>query len=76
MSNCGSRPKKMRGGGPTAPIMPEEVKEIRKKKRKERNASREQTRMPSAKMREAMAKGYENGGCVMKGRGGKFKGIS
>lgn len=76
MSNCGSRPKKMRDGGPSAPIMPEEAKEIRKKKRRERNASREQTRMPSKKMREAMAKGYENGGCVMAGRGGSFKGIS
>ena len=76
MSNCGSRPKKMRDGGPSAPIMPEEAKEIRKKKRKERNASREQTRMPSKKMREAMAKGYQNGGCVMAGRGGSFKGIS
>jgi hypothetical protein len=56
--------------------MPEEAKEIRKKKRKERNASREQTTMPSKKMREAMAKGYKNGGCVMAGRGGSFKGIS
>lgn len=64
MSNCGSRPKKMENGGPAAPIMPEEAKEIRKKKRKERNASREQTRMPSKKMREAMAKGYEYGGTV------------
>ena len=49
-------------GGPAAPIMPEKAKEIRKKKRKERNASREQTRMPSKKMREAMAKGYAGGG--------------
>jgi|13_taG_2_1085334.scaffolds.fasta_scaffold00227_49 hypothetical protein len=76
MAGCGSKPKKMEKGGPTAPIMSDEVKEIRKRKRKERNASTEQTEMPSKKMREAMAKGYKNGGCVMSGRGGKFKGIS
>lgn len=76
MAGCVSRPKKMEKGGPAAPTMPDEVKEIRKKKRKERNASREQTTMPSKKMREDMAKGYKNGGCVMSGRGGKFKGVS
>jgi hypothetical protein len=76
MAGCGSKPKKMEKGGPAAPIMSDEVKEIRKKKRKERNASRERTEMPSKKMREDMAKGYKNGGCVMSGRGGKFKGIS
>ena len=66
-------------GGPAAPIMPEKAKEIRKKKRRERNASREQTRMPSKKMREAMAKGYRDGGAVCRGMGaaisgGSFKG--
>tara|TARA_E500000318_G_scaffold83200_1_gene78775 strand:+ start:776 stop:1261 length:486 start_codon:yes stop_codon:yes gene_type:complete len=58
---------------PAAPIMSDEVKEIRKKKRKERNASRERTEMPSKKMREDMAKGYKDGGeAVPK----KFKGFS
>lgn len=77
MAGCGSRPKKMEKGGTPAPIsVPEKIKELRKKKRKERNASAERTEMPSKKMREAMAKGYKNGGCVMSGRGGKFKGIS
>jgi hypothetical protein len=80
MSNCGARPKKMENGGPSAPIMPEEAKEIRKKKRKERNASRERTEMPSKKMREAMAKGYAGGGEVCRGMGaaiggGKFSGV-
>lgn len=80
MSNCGSRPKKMERGGPAAPIMSDKVKEIRKKKRKERNASAERAPMPSKKMREAMAKGYEGGGAVCRGMGaamggGKFLGV-
>lgn len=62
MAHCNSSPKKMKDGGPAAPIMPEKAKEIRKRKRKERNASAERTEMPSKKMREAMAKGYKNGG--------------
>ena len=71
---------KKEDGGPAAPIMPEEAKEIRKKKRRERNASRERTEMPSKKMREAMAKGYEHGGAVCRGMGaaiggGKFSGV-
>lgn len=80
MAGCGSRPKKMEKGGPSAPIMPEKAKEIRKKKRKERNASAERTEMPSKKMREAMAKGYKDGGAVCRGMGaamggGKFSGV-
>jgi hypothetical protein len=71
---------KKEDGGPAAPIMPEEAKEIRKKKRRERNASRERTEMPSKKMREAMAKGYRDGGAVCRGMGaaiggGKFSGV-
>ena len=112
MAGCGSRPKKMKDGGPAAPIMPKEV-------RKKRNASAERTERPpmsaykemmmaetgksisnadKARLREIMGsetgksisnadkarlkeimkdvKGYKNGGCVMSGRGGKFKGIS
>jgi hypothetical protein len=73
MAHCNSKPKKMEKGGPAAPVMSDEVKEIRKKKRKERNASRERTEMPSKKMREDMAKGYKDGGeAVPK----KFKGFS
>lgn len=80
MAHCNSSPKKMKDGGPSAPIMSDEVKEIRKKKRKERNASAERTEMPSKKMREAMAKGYKNGGAVCRGMGaamggGKFSGV-
>ena len=80
MAGCGSKPKKMKKGGPAAPIMSDEVKEIRKKKRKERNASRERTEMPSKKMREDMAKGYKDGGAVCRGMGaaiggGKFSGV-
>lgn len=79
MAGCGSKPRKMEKGGPAAPIMSDKVKEIRKKKRKERNASAERTEMPSKKMREAMAKGYKDGGAVSRGmgaamRGGKFTG--
>ena len=74
MAGCGSKPKKMERGGPSAPIMSDEVKEIRKKKRKERNASRERTEMPSKKMREAMAKGYEYGGAVCRGMGAAMSG--
>lgn len=73
MAHCNSKPKKMEKGGLSAPIMPEKAKEIRKKKRKERNASREQTTMPSKKMREAMAKGYKDGGEAVPN---KFKGFS
>ena len=80
MGHCNSSPRKMKDGGPSAPIMPEKAKEIRKRKRKERNASAERTEMPSKKMREAMAKGYADGGAVCRGMGaamggGKFSGV-
>lgn len=111
MAHCNSKPKKMKNGGPAAPVMPKEV-------RKRRNASMERTeRPPQSVYKEMMmgesgktisdadrkrlrdllgetgrsvsdadrerasqimgkVKGYKNGGCVMSGRGGKFKGIS
>lgn len=82
MSNCGSRPKKMERGGvakkkvPSPIKMPEEIKKKRKAKNiKSKGAD---TTGITRSMRDdiGQVKGYENGGCVMSGRGGKFKGIS
>ncbi len=74
MAHCNSKPRKMKNGGPAAPIMPKEVK-------KKRNASTERTERPP---REAYKKmgftdaelkkmGMKDGGeAVPK----KFKGFS
>jgi len=63
MSNCGSR--KMKDGGPAAPIMPKEVK-------KRRNASKERTKRPPKSAYEEMGytdaelkkMGYKDGGAA------------
>ena len=82
MSNCGSRPKKMEEGGVAkkkvpAPIrMPKEIKEKRKAKAA-KSKGRDTTGITKAMRDEiGQVKGYKNGGCVMPGRGGEFKGIS
>lgn len=79
MSNCGSRPKKMERGGvalekkkkkkkmPSGPIpMPQAVRNMRERMKSKGGAG---------EAGPAVTR-YENGGCVMAGRGGKFKGIS
>jgi hypothetical protein len=70
--------KKMEDGGPAAPIMPEKAKKIRKY----RNTRNDKTSLPK-QVRDFIAeqdgkevKTYQNGGAVMAGRGGKFKGVS
>jgi len=79
MAHCNSKPKKMKDGG----TVPE-------KKKKKKKMPSGPIPMPQAvrNMRERMKSkggageagpGYvkmQNGGCVMAGRGGKFKGIS
>jgi hypothetical protein len=90
MANCGSKPKKMEKGGTPSPIpMPKEVKE-RRANRRTRNdktdaLSREQMKAigySEAQLKKmgmmygGKVKKMAGGGCVMSGRGGKFKGIS
>jgi hypothetical protein len=80
MAHCNSKPKKMERGGVA----------LEKKKKKKKKMLSGPIPMPQAvrNMRERMKSkggageagpGYvkmQNGGCVMAGRGGKFKGIS
>jgi hypothetical protein len=90
MAHCNSKPKKMEKGGSTGPIpMPKEIKERRKKRSmkndktdalprslyKEMGYSDAQLKKMGFKYGGAVKK-MANGGCVMSGRGGKFKGVS
>lgn len=79
MAHCNSKPKKMKRGGTPSPIpMPESVKK-RRENRRTRNdmTSVSKEMMDYIKEQDAKkVKGYQNGGCVMSGRGGKFKGVS
>lgn len=67
-------------GKPDAPIMPEKAKKIRKSR-----SSKMSDKTPTIpkEVRDFIAeqdgkevKTYQNGGAVMSGRGGKFKGVS
>ena len=87
MAHCNS--KKMEKGGPAAPIMPKEAK-LRRKKRSMAQDTTERPPRSAYKamgftdaelkkmgmMYGGKVKKMANGGCVMSGRGGKFKGIS
>lgn len=77
-------------GGPAAPIMPEKAKKIRKSRTSKMSdktdaLSREQMKAigySEAQLKKmgmmygGKVKKMAGGGCVMSGRGGKFKGIS
>ena len=71
----------MEDGGeakPAAPIMPEKAKKIRKYRstRNDKTSLPKQVRDFIAEQDGKEVKTYQNGGAVMAGRGGKFKGVS
>ena len=72
MSNCGSR--KMRDGGPAAPIMPEEVKKRRKKRSMAQDTTKKPPRSAYKEMgytdAELKKMGFKYGGAVKKMAGG------
>jgi hypothetical protein len=71
----GSLSKKSKTPSPIP--MPDEIKKARKSNRDFSDNPVMQTRKSNEGMKEGgKVKGYQNGGCIMAGRGGKFKGIS
>jgi hypothetical protein len=71
------RPKMSNKEGPSPIPMPDEIKKARKSNRDFSDNPVMQTRKSNEGMKEGgKVKGYQNGGCIMAGRGGKFKGIS
>ena len=81
--------KGFKKGGPAAPIMPEEVKKRRKKRSMAQDTTEKPPRsaykamgFTDAELKKmgmmygGKVKKMANGGAVMAGRGGKFKGIS
>ena len=71
------RPKMSKKEVPSPIPMPDEIKKARKSNRDFSDNPVIQTRKSNAGLKDGgKVKGYQNGGCIMAGRGGKFKGIS
>lgn len=71
------RPKMNKKKVPSPIPMPDEIKKARKSNRDFSDNPVIQTRKSNAGLKYGgKVKGYQNGGCIMAGRGGKFKGIS
>lgn len=70
--------KGFKEGGPAAPIMPEKAKKMRKHRstRNDKTSLSKEMRDFIAEQEGKKVKTYQNGGAVMAGRGGKFKGVS
>jgi hypothetical protein len=61
---------------PSPTPMPAKIKQMRADKAR-RDSKGADTTAPLEQMKYGgKVKGYQNGGCIMAGRGGKFKGIS
>ena len=71
------RPKMSNKKVPSPIPIPDEIKKARKSNRDFSNNPVMQTRKSNEGLKDGgKVKGYQNGGCIMAGRGGKFKGIS
>lgn len=70
----GSLSKKKKVPSPTP--MPAKIKKMRADKARRDSKGADKTAPLEQMKYGGKVKGYENGGCVMAGRGGKFKGIS
>ena len=70
----GSLSKKKKVPSPTP--MPAKIKKMRADKARRDSKGADKTAPLEQMKYGGKVKGYQNGGCVMAGRGGKFKGIS
>ena len=70
----GSLSKKKKVPSPTP--MPAKIKQMRADKARRDSKGADKTAPLEQMKYGGKVKGYQNGGCVMAGRGGKFKGIS
>lgn len=70
----GSLSKKKKVPSPTP--MPAKIKKMRADKARRDSKGADKTAPLEQMKYGGKVKGYQNGGCIMAGRGGKFKGIS
>lgn len=70
----GSLSKKKKVPSPTP--MPAKIKQMRADKARRDSKGADKTAPLEQMKYGGKVKGYQNGGCIMAGRGGKFKGIS